>query len=242
MIFFNLLLIGMIVCLLIAVKKWMHGKRAERLLFLIVPLLTILCHYSLLLYHVFVTGDAIAHIRETPNLILPLYPCNVVMWCALFYGLLSDRKSKLALFLSDYIFWFGLISTLVGMFANVDFIMNPTLKNFEVSKSILAHAILLFNLLLIPAMGAMGAAIATLIAYAVLFFIRMINARRYIPFACQPSRLGISCGLLILLALLISPILRSFGFAVVVFFLLMLNNVGPLYRSFSQWLHIRKKS
>ena len=82
-----------------------------------------------------------------------MYPCNVVMWCALLYGLFPNKDSKFALFLSDYVFWFGLISTLVGMFANVDFIMNPTLADFEVTKSIVAHATLLFNLLLIPLFG-----------------------------------------------------------------------------------------
>ena len=39
------------------------------------------------------------------------------------------------------------------MFANVDFIKNPTLRDFEVTKSILAHATLLFNVLLIPVFG-----------------------------------------------------------------------------------------
>ena len=133
---------------------------------------------------------------------------------------------------------FSALSNFVGSVYLVEKRANMSL----ITSAIGAVLNVMLNLLLIPAMGAMGAAIATLIAYGVLFLIRMINARRYIPFACQPSRLGISCGLLILLALLISPILRSFGFAVVVFFLLMLNNVGPLYRSLSQWLHIRKKS
>ena len=75
------------------------------------------------------------------------------MWCALIYGILSNKNSRFALLLSDYLFWFGLFSTLVGMFANVDFIMNPTLTDYEVTKSIVAHATLLFNVLLIPVFG-----------------------------------------------------------------------------------------
>ena len=153
LIIFNLILILIIAAALVAVKKWFFGERAERVLFLVVPILTILCHYSLVLYHALFTGEAITFIKETPNMILPLYPCNVVMWCALIYGLLPHKEGKCALFLSDYIFWFGLISTLVGMFANVDFIMNPTLADFEVTKSIVAHATLLFNVLLIPLFG-----------------------------------------------------------------------------------------
>lgn len=153
LIIFNLILILIITALLIAVKKWVRGERAKRALFLIAPLVTILFHYSSFFYHLLFTGNGISYLSETPNLILPIYPCNVVMWCALFYGLLKSKDSKLALLLSDYIFWFGLFSTLVGMFANVDFIMNPTLRDFEILKSIVAHATLLFNLLLVPIFG-----------------------------------------------------------------------------------------
>ena len=39
------------------------------------------------------------------------------------------------------------------MFANVDFIMNPTLADYENFKSITAHATLLFNILLLPIFG-----------------------------------------------------------------------------------------
>ncbi len=98
-------------------------------------------------------GDAFSYLKETPNLILPIYPCNIVMWCALVYGIIKNKDSKFGIFLSDYIFWFGVASTLVGMFANVDFIVNPTLRDYEVTKSILAHATLLFNVLLVPVFG-----------------------------------------------------------------------------------------
>ncbi len=153
LIIFNIIQILIIAALLIAAKKWVRSERAKRALLLIAPLITIVLHYSLFFYHWLFTGDGIAYLAETPNLVLPMYPCNVVMWCALIYGLLSNKDSKLALFLSDYVFWFGIASTLVGMFANVDFITNPTLADFEVTKSIVAHATLLFNLLLIPVFG-----------------------------------------------------------------------------------------
>jgi TM2 domain-containing membrane protein YozV len=39
------------------------------------------------------------------------------------------------------------------MFANVDFIKNPTLSDYENVKSIAAHATLLFNVLLLPLFG-----------------------------------------------------------------------------------------
>ncbi len=153
LIIFNIIQILLIAALLIVIKKWVRSERAQRALLLIAPLVTILFHYSSFLYRLLFTGGGIAYLAETPNLILPIYPCNVVMWCALFYGLLPSKDGKFALLLSDYVFWFGIASTLVGMFANVDFIMNPTLADYEVTKSIVAHATLLFNVLLIPVLG-----------------------------------------------------------------------------------------
>ena len=153
LIIFNTILILIIAALLVAVKKWVHGERARRALLLVAPLVTVAFHYSSFLYHLLFTGAGVAYLSNNPNLILPIYPCNIVMWCALAYGFVSNKQSRVALFLSDYVFWFGIASTLVGMFANVDFIMNPTLKDYEVTKSIVAHATLLFNVLLIPVFG-----------------------------------------------------------------------------------------
>ncbi len=153
LIIFNVIQILIIAALLVAVKKWVRSDRAKRILLLLAPLITIAFHYSSFLYHTLFTGAGVAYLGNNPNLILPIYPCNVVMWCALIYGLLSNKNSRFALLLSDYIFWFGIASTLVGMFANVDFMMNPSLADFEVTKSIVAHATLLFNVLLIPVLG-----------------------------------------------------------------------------------------
>lgn len=150
LVIFNLVLIAIIICLLFTVKRFVKGELAERIIFVISLLITILFHYSTFIFLLIRKGDALAYLATTPNLILPIYPCNVVMWCAMIYGLIKNKDGKLGMLLSDYIFWFGLASTLVGMFANVDFIVNPTLKDFEVTKSIVAHATLLFNLLLIP--------------------------------------------------------------------------------------------
>lgn len=153
LIIFNTALILLITAALVGVKKWGRSERARGAILLIAPLVTIAFHYSSFLYHTIFTGNGMAYLADNLNLILPIYPCNVVMWCALAYGLMPRKEGRLARFLSDYVFWFGIASTLVGMFANVDFIVNPTLTDFEVTKSIVAHATLLFNVLLIPVLG-----------------------------------------------------------------------------------------
>ena len=150
---FNLILIALIVLGLYLTKRYVVSDRAREIVLILAASFTILFHYSSFIFRLVSGGDAIGYLAETPNLLLPIYPCNVVMWSALIFACLKNKSSRLGAFFADYIFWFGIVSTLVGMFANVDFIKNPTLADYENVKSIAAHATLLFNVLLLPLFG-----------------------------------------------------------------------------------------
>lgn len=153
LIIFDMILILIISGLLFLVKKIFKSSTSKNILLFVSAIITIIFHYSSFIYSCISGGDYLAYLKSNPNLILPIYPCNVVMWSCLIFGLIRNKESKTAVFLLDYIFWFGIFSTLVGMFANVDFIKNPTLLDFEITKSIVAHATLLFNVLLLPLFG-----------------------------------------------------------------------------------------
>ena len=150
---FNFGLLIIIAALLFAVKKTVKSEAAQNALLLISALVTIIFHYSTWLYCLVTNNGAAEYMADNPNLILPIYPCNVVMWSCLILPILRNKQSGLYKLLCDYIFWFGIFSTLVGMFANVDFINNPTLADYDITKSIVAHATLLFNVLLLPLFG-----------------------------------------------------------------------------------------
>ncbi len=150
---FNFLLIAVIALLLWTVKKYAKAERTQNTILIAAAAFTIVLHYSSFIFKLLSGGDAIEYLAQTPNLILPIYPCNVVMWSALIFSFLKNKKSRLGSFFIDYLFWFGIVSTLVGMFANVDFINNPTLADYENFKSITAHATLLFNILLLSIFG-----------------------------------------------------------------------------------------
>ena len=121
LIIFNFILILIIVGIVILLKRYVKSSKLQDIVLFIVSLLTVICHYSSILYHYLLDGSQMNFLRSNPNLLLPIYPCNVVMWCCLILGLTKKKESKFGLFLCDYIFWFGLISSLVGMFFNVDF-------------------------------------------------------------------------------------------------------------------------
>ena len=153
LIVFNLILIALIALGLCLVKKCVKKERTQNIVLTAAAIFTIVFHYSSFIFKLLTGGNAIEYLSATPNLILPIYPCNVVMWSALIFALLRNKESKVGAFFVDYLFWFGVVSTLVGMFANVDFINNPTLADYENFKSITAHATLLFNILLLPIFG-----------------------------------------------------------------------------------------
>lgn len=153
LIIFNFILMACIALGLWLIKKFVKQERTRNIILGAAAIFTILFHYSTFGFKLLSGGNAMEYLSENPNLILPIYPCNVVMWSALIFAFLKNKKSRVGSFFADYLFWFGIVSTLVGMFANVDFINNPTLADYENVKSIAAHATLLFNVLLLPLFG-----------------------------------------------------------------------------------------
>ncbi len=153
LIIFNFILIAFIALGLWLIKRFVKRERTQNIIFAAAAIFTIIFHYSTFGFRLLTGTNAMEYLSETPNLILPIYPCNVVMWSALIFAFLKNKRSRVGAFFADYLFWFGIISTLVGMFANVDFIKNPTLADYENFKSIAAHATLLFNVLLLPFFG-----------------------------------------------------------------------------------------
>lgn len=57
---------------------------------------------------------------------------------------------------------------------------------------------IVMNILLIPSMGAQGAAIATALSYFAVFVLRAINSRRYIAFNMHPTKLFLNTGIVLL--------------------------------------------
>ena len=149
---FNFITIAVVTLLLWCARRYIKTEKQQYLLFIVASVATVLMHYSIFFYNC-LKGTALEYLSAEPDLLLPIYPCNLLMWIAVIFGLCKNKKTRFAEFICDYIFWFGIIAALVGMFANVDFINNPTLTDFNSTKSILAHGTLLFNILLLPLFG-----------------------------------------------------------------------------------------
>lgn len=153
LILLTLLLVAISVGIAILLKFKVKTEKGKYIALLIAGCLTVLVHYSSLIYHLIADGECTTFLNSNPNLILPIYPCNVTMICCLIYGIKKYKDDSFAHYLADYCFFFGSVSSFIGMLANVDFINNPTLLNYDVTKGIVAHGTMFFNAILILAFG-----------------------------------------------------------------------------------------
>ncbi len=97
------------------------------------------------------------------------------------------------------------------------------------------------NFLLIPSMGAQGAAIATVISYVIVFAIRAIHTRRFIPIAWDIPRFTSSAVLLsVQCVTMIMEVPYWIPLQLVLFLALVVINFQPLLRSVQQILSRKK--
>ena len=87
------------------------------------------------------------------------------------------------------------LETLVSFLASVYLVRKKSSHSF-VTALTGAFANIVLNICLIPVIGALGAAIATLASYAIVLILRLVDAPRFIPFKLCLPRLVISTALL----------------------------------------------
>ena len=102
-------------------------------------------------------------------------------------------------------------------------------KNAFFSILIVCIMNIILNLKLIPLIGIQGAALATFLSYLLCYWIRIIDARYYVPFKFSASRnIFNTCALLLMCA---AVIFRPFGYIIweiILFMLIFLKNYRPL--------------
>ena len=141
---------------LVLTSKFVKTDKAKKHTLVISSVGVFVCHYSSLLYHWIghavspdTVSTALSFLHSNPNLALPIYPCNIMMITCIIYAFVYDKNEKLGKILCDFIICFGIVSGLGGMFANADYFNPNVVKNFDIYKSAAAHAIMIYNILLL---------------------------------------------------------------------------------------------
>lgn len=134
------LTIGLLVLFEIKVKD----QKSKNLIVSISAVITVIIHYSNIWVEFFTTGG---QNTVESNHILPVYPCNVVMWMLLIVSLIKNKNRVIFKLLADFCFYGGIVCGVIGLVFNANFDANPTLLNYNVLKGMLSHSTMLFGCL-----------------------------------------------------------------------------------------------
>ena len=138
---FSLTVIGLILC-----KCFVKEEKCKKNVLKIFAILTVIIHFSTLYVDFFANkGTAIV---EAP-LILPIYPCNVLMWCLVICAFVKKSDSKFAKIMYEFTFYAGVVCGIIGIVFNENFASNPTLTNWFSFRGLLSHATMVFGCLYI---------------------------------------------------------------------------------------------
>ena len=143
----SLILLTVGIGFLVLSKRFIDTEKEVRILFLVLPILTVLAQYSGILFTLIKGDNVTQYILDNPNLLFPIFPCNVVMWSLLIVGIFfNKRETRVIQIFIDFCFFFGILAGLIGLVANVDFLQNPSITNFNGAKSIVSHALMITNI------------------------------------------------------------------------------------------------
>jgi hypothetical protein len=127
--------------LIFAAKRLKTQRKKDGFLDLF-AVLTVLLHYSDLLVEYFQTGG---YVYVSSVHILPVYPCNVMMWMLLIAALMKNKEGWLFRMLSEFCFYGGVLCGVLGIVLNVNFDNTPTLADYGILKGMLSHSTMLIG-------------------------------------------------------------------------------------------------
>lgn len=127
--------------LLIACSVWLKEQKHKDLVLKISAVATVALHFSNLWVDYFTTGSA----SMENNQLLPVYPCNIMMWLLLIAAFWKNKESTAFTVLAEFTFWAGVVCGTVGIAFNVNYDNNPNLLDYDIFKGLISHSTMLFG-------------------------------------------------------------------------------------------------
>ena len=140
-----IILSGVITILLLALcRHYVWDESKKNCILKITAVVTVLIHYSNIWVEYFTTGGTVT---VENNHLLPVYPCNVVMWMLLIVACMKEKKGLWFDMLAEFCFYGGTVCGVLGIVLNANFDNTPTLADYDVLKGLLSHSTMLFGCL-----------------------------------------------------------------------------------------------
>ena len=139
---YNFITLLLITGLMILCKKVIRKDSTKDIVLKSVSLAVVIIHYSSL-YVDYFTNHGEAMIEN--NMILPVYPCNIIMWLLLIVSFMKNKESNIYKTLSEFTFIGGTICGLIGVLFNINFLNNPNLGDYDIFKGLISHSVMIFG-------------------------------------------------------------------------------------------------
>ena len=139
---YNVITLTIVVILLIICKKRIKDEKMKSLILKITAILVVAIHYSSL-YVDFFANKGEAMIDD--SLLLPVYPCNIIMWLLLIVSFMKNKTSKTYKYLAEFTFVGGTICGLIGVLFNINFLNNPNFCDYYILKGLVSHTVMIFG-------------------------------------------------------------------------------------------------
>lgn len=139
---YNLISFAVIIALLILCKKVIKKEKTKDIVLKSVSLAVVIIHYSSL-YVNFFSNQGVAYVEA--NMILLIYPCNIVMWLLVIVSFMKNKESKIYKYLSEFTFIGGTLCGVIGVLFNINFLNLPDLGNYEILKGLISHSVMVFG-------------------------------------------------------------------------------------------------
>ena len=117
---YNLITLLIVTLLLILCKKVIRKERTQDLVLKSVSIAVVIIHFSSLYVDFFNTGEAILE----DNMLIPIYPCNLVMWLLLIVAFMKKKDSNIYKYLAEFTFIGGTICGLPVSLSDNKFCIN----------------------------------------------------------------------------------------------------------------------
>lgn len=144
------LISGIIIAILLFVcNKFVKDQNVKNKILKASAILTVIIHYSILYVDFFTVGSA----EVSSTMLLPVYPCNVVMWLLLIVSFMKNKKGKVYETLAVSTFYIGIVGGVIGVLFNEIYLSNPDFGNWDVLNGLLSHSTMTFGCIYLLAGG-----------------------------------------------------------------------------------------
>jgi hypothetical protein len=139
---YNVITLVITILLLILCKKLIKKDDTKDFILKFTSVLVVVIHFSSLYVDFFANnGDALIE----NSMLLPVYPCNIIMWLLLIVAFMKDRNSMLFKYLAEFTFIGGTFCGLVGVLFNINFLNNPNFMDYYILKGLVSHTVMIFG-------------------------------------------------------------------------------------------------